>query len=177
MELPILSTLKQRDIFIFQTNENGFHGGGSAGWAFMGKASGWERNKNFQEQWNSGKKSRGLFAILRQSSGLMAGTDGIGWGICTCVTAVQPRSVPLDEIKEQLKELYSYTVRKPFLQFIFAPIGTGHAGYSQNEMWDLYISVTSGRIPANWFVIKNSERKSFQHIFDSTKERSPCLIK
>ena len=177
MELPKLNTIGNRDIFIFQTNENGFHGAGSAGWAFMGKASGWERNKSFMNQWNSGEKSRGLFAILRQSSGLMAGTDGIGWGICTCVSAAQPKSVSISEIIDQLKELNSYTIRKPFLQFIFAPIGTGHAGYSQDEMWEAYIESTQGRFPTNWFVIKNSKKVSFQHIFDSTKGNNPCLIK
>ncbi|MEY3920475.1 MAG: hypothetical protein RL634_236 [Bacteroidota bacterium] len=176
MELPKLDSLKQKDIFVFQTNENGFHGAGSAGWAFNGKASGWQNNKKFQTQWNSGERVRGLFAILRQSSGLMAGTDGIGYGIVTCVTAAQPKSVPMSDIEAQLKELRSYTIRKPFLNFILASIGTGHAGYSQNEMWEMYISATEGRIPENWFIIKNKERVSFKHIFDSElKGKFICL--
>ncbi len=171
MELPALGAIGHRDIFVFQTNENGFHGAGSAGWAYMGRASGWENNKKFQNQWNSGNRVRGLFAVLRISSGLMAGTDGIGWGILTCTTAVQPRSVPLEEIEAQLKELYSYTKRKPFLNFLIAPIGTGHAGWSQDEMWEVYVNATEGRFPRNWFVIKNGSRVSFEKVFDSEKGR------
>jgi hypothetical protein len=176
MELPKLDTLKHRDIFVFQTNENGFHGAGSAGWAFNGKASGWENNKKFQTQWNSGQRIRGLFAILRQPAGLMAGTDGIGWGVVTCVTAAQPRSVPISDIAAQLKELRTYAIRRPFLNFIIASIGTGHAGYTQEEMWEVYTSATNGRMPDNWFIIKNKQRVSFKHIFDSElKGKYICL--
>jgi hypothetical protein len=176
MELPELNTLKHRDIFVFQTNENGFHGGGSASWAFNGKATSWQRNRQFQAQWNSGERVRGLFAILRQPAGLMAGTDGIGYGIVTCVTAAQPKSVPISDIEAQLKELRSYTIRKPFLNFILASIGTGHAGYTQKEMWEVYTSVTEGRMPNNWFIIKNKQRVSFKYIFDSElKGKFVCL--
>jgi hypothetical protein len=175
MELPKLDTLKHRDIFVFQTNENGFHGAGSAGWAFNGKASGWERNAKFQTQWNSGQRVRGLFAILRQPAGLMAGTDGIGWGVVTCVTAAQPRSVQISDIEAQLTELRTYATRRPFLNFIIASIGTGHAGYTQEEMWEVYTSATKGRMPENWFIINNKQRVSFKRIFDSELRKYICL--
>lgn len=168
MELPV--HLKNNECFVFQSNANGFHGSGSAGWAFRGTATDWRKDKKFVKQWKTGLSYRGKWAQLRKPHGLQCGEFGMSWAICTTIQANEPRSISLNNIKQQIIDLLVYSrTEAPNINFIFASIGSGHAGYHPTEMWDLYQTIFTSQQywPPNWFCIINSHRMNLHKVYDS----------
>lgn len=143
--------LRYNDVFVFGTNESGFHGAGGAGFAWSGDSSNsWRQNPDFLRALNSpvGDEVRvGLRAVLGQSRGLMLGKEGFGYGICTTKKPGAKRSVPLVEIQEQIRELIAFAKSRPELCFRVSNFGSGYAGYSKAEIEALWTNL--GEIPGN----------------------------
>ena len=170
MVLPL--TLKSNDVFVFQSNSNGFHGSGSAGWAYRGSAKDWRIDEQFIEDWNSGIPCQGKWNILRCPYGLQQGKDGTSWGIITTTWADQPISIPLDKIAVQLMELAKYSIENPTNNFLFAKIGTGHAGHITTDINEIFLQILNmhPQYPQNWFTIKKHKTQNF-HFTLNTKRK------
>src|ERR1039457_5855537 len=74
-------SLAPNDVFVFGANRNGFHGAGSAGWAFCGKKGNQYREGN--PLLRAPKGTRGFWAVLGQAEGFQEGTHGKSYAICT----------------------------------------------------------------------------------------------
>lgn len=142
------------DVFVFGSNASGFHGAGSAGEAFRGDSrNNWRQDANFLTAIGAPAGSEekvGLRAIFGQSRGLMQGSEGYGYGICTVTKPGRRRSITRKEIACQLRELFRFAKEHPELTFNLTPVGCGYAGYSRLEMQEIidWLLTTEGQ-PAN----------------------------
>lgn len=130
-------------IFVFGTNESGFHGTGSAGFALRGNSDGtWREDQSFlkiKNQVNSktpldSSLRKGQFAVFGQARGLQIGTRGASYGIQTIVKPGQRRSTTRREIYAQLVKLGDFARSNPKMVFIMTEIGQGYSGYTKEEM-------------------------------------------
>jgi hypothetical protein len=143
-------------IFIFGSNEQGFHGAGSAGFAFRGdSANTWRQDKFFLNaiaESRQGKHTVGKRAIFGIARGFMHGIEGDSYAICTVSRPGQKQSRSRKEIARQLRELWHYAQNHPELTFWFTPVGCGYAGYTAAEMQEVidWLAATIGH-PSNIF--------------------------
>lgn len=137
-----ISSLKSNEVFVFGTNESGFHGGGAAGHAFRTKSGNWRHDEFFLDAMNStegSEKRIGKWAIYGQASGLMQGTSGKSYGIITIKRPGLKRSRPLVKIKKDVDELFEVAKKNPDLKFLVTEIGCNLAGYQVFEISQLFI--------------------------------------
>lgn len=104
----MITNLKPNEYFVFGSNANGIHAGGAA---LMAVEFG---------------------ALYGASKGL---TGGQTYGIETLDHNM--KRVPLDYIREQLKELNTLALRNPYHVFLLTPIGTGIAGFDFEDIENL----------------------------------------
>ena len=146
--------MNSNEVFIFGSNAQGFHGAGSAGFAFRGESrNNWRQDANFLRAIGapSGSEEKiGKLAVFGQSRGLMRGREGYSYGICTVTKPGKRRSITRREIASQLRELWHFAKAHPELSFRMTPVGAGYAGYSREEMMEVmdWLLDTEGR-PAN----------------------------
>lgn len=62
------------------------------------------------------------------------------------------RSVPLDEILNQIKELYLFALKNTNWEFLVTKIGSSLAGYSESEIKSCFLN--AGKIPENVYLPK-----------------------
>jgi hypothetical protein len=129
------------NVYVFGTNEQGFHGAGDAGYLMLGvKGNRWREvkvpgtNLYLNEVPNG---TKGLFNVKGISRGIMEGLNGLSYGIQTVTKPEKKRSISLKEIGKQLKELSEYAKLHPENTFILRKIGCGNAGYAINEIVSL----------------------------------------
>jgi len=108
METNIVS-LAPNEIFVFGSNEAGRHGKGAALYAL----------KNFGAKYGQGY-----------------GIQGKSFAIPTKDFKI--KTLPLENIKEYLKMFIEYSTSNQQLTFLMTPIGTGLAGYTIDEMKNLF---------------------------------------
>ena len=156
--MKFITSLEPNQVFIFGTNCDGFHGGGAAGYAFMGDTRAYYNNKEF---FNKAVRSSindpiriGKWCILGQARGLMQGTEGMSYGIVTIIKPSQTggkRSYPLEEIKKEIVELFKFAENRPELEFLASEIGSVLAGWSKAEMLSVWHDAENefGHKPSN----------------------------
>ncbi len=102
-------------IFVFGSNTEGRHGKGAA------------------------LHARKVYGAIY---GRMVGLQGRSYAIMTKNLRVGLRSVPLDQIKYQLDNLKEFAELRPNLTFFCTKIGTGLAGYTEQEIKALFDAIT-----------------------------------
>lgn len=103
-----IETLKENQIFVFGSNENGYHAGGAARQAL----------KKFGACWGKPK-----------------GIQGQSYAIATLDELM--RQVPSSYILEQLIELNNYAKQNPDKEFLMTLIGCGIAGFRVEDIKEL----------------------------------------
>ncbi len=138
--------LADDEVFVFGSNEQGFHGAGAAGLACRGDA----RNNWRQDEWfiaaldNPTEIERrvGKWAVLGVGRGFQKGREGMSYAIATVTKPGAKRSITRRDIYHQLVDLWAFAKEHPERRFLIAPIGTGYAGWTHEEMqevWDFLI--------------------------------------
>lgn len=160
-----IKTLEAWQVFVFGTNANGFHGAGAAGIAFRSESKNtWRNDPWFRMAMTSpvGSKERvGRWAVFGVARGLQKGNAGTGYGIETIKRPGELRSTPLSEIAAQLKVLFKYAREHPRLEFLVTKIGCGLAGYTKNEIFDVFARLESEAwIPENVLLPKELDPRS-----------------
>ena len=114
-----IERLEPHQIIVFGSNTEGRHGAGAA---LMAK-----------QKWG---------AIYGNPKGI----QGQCYAIVTKDLKQGKRSVPLAEIRAQIKELVEYALAHPELEFLVTRIGTDLAGYTVGEIGGLWKEVS---VPSN----------------------------
>jgi len=136
------------NIFVFGSNEQGFHGAGSAGYAMRGDSKNtWRKDRDFLKAMSAPPNSpnrKGKFAEFGIGRGFQEGKEGKSYAICTVTRPGNKRSISLDDIFRQICDLLFFA--KEHQEYIFqcTPIGCGYAGYTEQEMktvWDMALVV------------------------------------
>jgi hypothetical protein len=134
--------LKENQVFIFGSNGSGFHGAGGAGLACRGEsANTWRLDQWFLKAMKSpvGSPDRiGKWAIFGVARGFQQGREGASYAIQTVTKPGAKRSISLQEIAKQITDLYLFAEKHPELTFLISPIGEGYAGYTHEEMQDVW---------------------------------------
>jgi hypothetical protein len=130
-----ISKLETNEVFVFGSNADGFHGAGAAGWAFTGKPGNQYRAGN---PWLSKPRgTKGAWAVLGQSRGYQEGLTGRSYAIVTVRRPGASRSVPLQEIREQVQGLYQFATTNSQMLFLVPQTGgvdsVGFNGYYLGE--------------------------------------------
>ncbi len=136
-------TLAEDEVFVFTSNNSGYHGAGSAGYASFGEAGNVWRKHEYDKK-PSGWK--GKWNVKGASVGPQVGTEGKSYAIPTVTQAGAKRSIPLETIKGSIQTFYAFAKSRPHLKFFVAQENkTGLNGYTPEEMASIY----SGEIPEN----------------------------
>jgi uncharacterized protein YeaO (DUF488 family) len=137
-----ITKLKQDQVFVFGSNLNGFHGAGAAGFAQRGTPkNNWRQDQTFLKALRSPPDSllrQGMWSYLGQGRGYQEGSEGASYAIATVTKPRARRSIPLQEILVQLKELGSFARSHPEKTFFCAISGGGYNGYSRQEIENIY---------------------------------------
>jgi hypothetical protein len=130
-----IEKLADGEVFVFGTNEDGFHGAGAAAAACMGW---WKADREaFLRAFHSpeGDPSKiGKWAVLGVARGLMRGREGLSYGVVTIKRPGMKRSIPLAEIGYQLSSLFAFAASRPDLTFLVTKVGCNLAGFSEAEV-------------------------------------------
>ena len=137
-----IAKLSPSEAFVFGSNESGFHGAGSAGWAYTGRMGNQYRAGNPLLRMPAGTK--GFWAVLGRAQGYQEGTEGRSYAICTILRPGAKRSMPLPKIQEQVRSLYAFARQHTGLTFLVTKsgeIGTPSLnGYDLGENASCYLS-------------------------------------
>lgn len=109
-----IQTLLPNQIFVFGSNEGGFHGKGAA---LLAK-------ENFG-------------AIYGQARGL----QGQSYAVVTKKYWYQPKSSTLNEIGKELQDMILFARDNPDKEFLVVRLGSDLAGYSVNEIKGLFLKL------------------------------------
>lgn len=142
-------TLAEDEVFVFGSNNFGWHGGGAAGYASFnengavgGPDAVW-RKHDYADKPNGWK---GKWNVKGASVGPQVGTEGKSYAIPTVTRAGARRSIPLEIIRGSIQVFYAFAKSRPHLKFFVAQENkTGLNGYGAEEMAEIY----SGEIPSN----------------------------
>jgi hypothetical protein len=80
----VITSLEENEVFVFGSNNQGFHGSGAAAMAFRYKPDiPWRRDPDVARAIYEGKKGHntvGKWAVWGQGRGLMHGKNGMSYG-------------------------------------------------------------------------------------------------
>lgn len=148
--------MKPHQVFVFGSNEQGFHGAGAAGQACRGDSRNtWRQDQWFRKALTSpvGSEDRvGRWAVVGVARGHQMGREGQSYAIVTCLRPGLRRSIPLDEIRAQFLGLFAHATSHPELEYLMTPVGSGLAGYTPAEMWRVWneaITQWNSSLPSN----------------------------
>lgn len=138
-------TLADNEVYVYGSNTQGFHGAGTAGWAFARCKDGgdWRFDPAFQKAIHSpaGSEHRvGRWAVFGVGHGPQTGREGKSYAITTVTRPGARRSIPRDELVVQMTHFLQHAVDHPGLRFLITPIGTGNAGWTHDEILDCWTS-------------------------------------
>lgn len=141
--------MKHTKCFIFGSNESGFHGAGTAGFAFRGEsANTWRNCPIMREAMIHGPGYVGKLAVFGIGRGFQVGSRGCSYAIATVTRPGALRSIPLEEMRRQTKELVEFMRGHPNVEFALTPFGAGYAGWNKTDMqpiWEMILSEPNGR--------------------------------
>ena len=107
-----ITSLAPEEVFVFGSNQHGFHGAGLAGFACRGDSKNtWRNDAWFLEAMNSKPDSEdriGKWAIYGVSRGFQQGSEGMSYAIQTVIKPGQRRSVSIQDIKKQVVQLWDF---------------------------------------------------------------------
>jgi len=139
-----ISALSPNAVFVFGSNESGFHGAGAAAFAYTGEAG--NQYKRFNPMLKKPNGTVGKWAILGQAKGFQIGTTGRSYAICTVKQPGAKRSITILQIQEQVIALYEFAKQNPHMLFLVPKSGsTGTPslnGYTLEENASCYLSTT-----------------------------------
>ncbi len=151
----MITSLKPNQVFVFGSNDAGFHGAGAAGFACRGDAKNtWRQDHWFNKALNAPLNSpirQGKWAVVGRARGLQIGREGKSYAIVTITRPGYKRSTPLVSIRDDIIELFYFASLSPFYEFLMTPIGAGLAGYVNSEMADTFHKAIKkhGKLPPN----------------------------
>ena len=125
-----ITKLKKNQVFVFGSNEAGIHGAGAA------------------------KLAEEKFGAIR---GMGYGLQGKSFGIPTKDTFI--RTLPLDKIEFYVYSFLTEAMEYPDTEFLVTKIGCGLAGYSEDEIANLFkgkFIPENVTLPESFFNIINS---------------------
>ena len=156
-----VTKLEPYQVFVMGSNDSGFHGAGSAGYAQRGVAANtWRDDEAFRKALSSPKKDplrKGKWSFLGQGRGYQEGLEGSSYAIATVKKAGQRRSIPLEEILSQLRELAEFAKEHPEKEFLCCITGGGYNGYSIKEIQGVYEEWCNDPPPDNILLQKDYE--------------------
>lgn len=134
----MITELKDNQVFVFGSNEQGFHGAGAAGYAFCGdSANNWRTNPLKQDAvW--GRCVIGNWCVWGQGRGLMRGHKGKSYAIAT-VERPGGKQVSYGELYLQVVAFLKFATANINTEFLVTPIGMGLAGWTRSVidgLWD-----------------------------------------
>jgi hypothetical protein len=134
--------LAPNEVFVFGSNASGFHGAGSAGFAYTGKAGNQYREANPLLQKPNGH--RGYWAVLGQARGIQEGVQGKSYAICTIERPGKRRSISLEQIRCQVEAFFAFAEAHPELTFLVTKSGQPGKpslnGYTLEENASCYLA-------------------------------------
>ena len=146
-----IKNLKDNEDTVFGSNQDGYHGGGTAGILYADDSRAYKKQE---------VKGKGLRVEVGKARGFQTGTKGSSYALQTVtdwkLSMNDPkRQVPKDEIIAQIKEMYDYYNNNPDRKayVLYTTEGKNLNGYTHKEMADMFLS--AGSIPSN--VIMNKE--------------------
>jgi hypothetical protein len=136
-----ITHLNDDEVFAFGANEQGFHGGGAAGYASFGVTGNLWRSYNYHElpdgwkgKWN-----------VKGKIGPQQGTEGKSFALVTVTRPGAKKSIKVD-----FKPLFECCHRNPQWKFYYAQSGEiGLNGWTPHEMAQFVVD--SGTIPDNLY--------------------------
>lgn len=141
----VIKIAKKKVVFVYGTNKQGFSGAGSAGYAMFGsEGNHYQMNTLIPGTQYTLKNvpngTQGLRAIKGEqyAKGLVEGSEGYGYGICTIERPGKVKSVSLEDIYGQLKTLLLYARQHGEYIFCMTPVGTGYSGWSPQQILTLW---------------------------------------
>jgi hypothetical protein len=156
----MITKLKPNEVFVFGSNLSGFHGAGSAGYAWRGTTiNNWRDDEVFKSALHSeiGSPERiGRWAVLGEACGFQKGKEGMSYAICTIEKPGELCSVSLDAIHDQFTELFRFAEAHPTLRFLMTEVGCQHAGYTRKEMLQVWEHASTTKpdnviVPPNFY--------------------------
>jgi len=166
-------TLAEDEVFVFTSNNSGYHGAGSAGFASFGESGNVWRKYEYDLKPN-GWKGKGN--VKGTSVGPQVGTEGKSYAIPTVTRAGAKRSIPLETIKGSIQAFYAFAKSRPHLKFFVAQENkVGLNGYLPEELASIY----SGDIPENVYFDEGFAgllNKSGNEVNFATKTLNKCII-
>lgn len=164
----LITELEESECFVFGSNESGFHGAGSAGYAFHGERRNvWRTHPLFQKAYKAllNKKTkkdyepedlRGNWAVLGET-GFMEGTKGKSYGIITTEAPGKQGKVDDTYLTKEMEKLLACAHAHPEITFKSANFGLSrqHGGFSWwspdqlKSLWET-AKQSVGGIPPNF---------------------------
>lgn len=137
-----VSALRDNEVFVFGSNNSGFHGAGSAGLAQRGTTKNtWRSDLKFNHALKTPLGSdvrKGLWSELGVGRGYQVGTEGKSYAIATVTRPGARRSISLVEILDQFIELGKFANNHTKLEFLVCILGGGYNGWTIAEMQGVY---------------------------------------
>jgi hypothetical protein len=152
-ESALVTELQPHEVFVFGSNESGFHGAGAAGLAYRGDhRNNWRTDEAFVSDLtvSMGGTTRhlsvpvmGRWAVLGVGRGPQTGSLGRSYAVATVTKPGARCSVSRREIYHQLVALWQYARTLPDRTFLITPLGEGYAGWTEAEMAEVWGYLTA----------------------------------
>lgn len=141
----LIMELNSDQVFVFGSNLDGFHGGGSAGFASFNGSGTW-RQHQYHAQPNGFK---GCWNEKGVGEGIQHGNIGSSYALPTVQRAGQPRSRTKEQISGSIQKLYDFAKVYHDIEFLIAYTAEGRNlnGYTNQEMADMFYN--DGDVPDN----------------------------
>lgn len=153
-----ITSLKPNQVFVFGSNEQGFHGAGAAGLAQRGTSrNNWRGDKAFLEALDSpsiSEKRKGRWSFLGKGRGYQEGKDGSSYAIATVLRAGKRKSIRLSKILEQLIELGEFAKEHPEKEFLVVIAGGGYNGWSIKDIQGIHKTWCKEEPPSENILLK-----------------------
>lgn len=136
-----IKKLESNQVFVFGSNEQGFHGAGAAGFACRGDSrNNWRSDEWFLKAIKSANADDriGKWAVFGVAKGYQEGREGKSYAIVTIKKPGLKRSVSRRDIYYQLVKLIKFAMSRSDLEFLVTPLGCGLAGYTVAEMDEVW---------------------------------------
>jgi hypothetical protein len=133
-----IAALLPNQVFVFGSNLDGFHGGGSAGYASFGMTGNVWRMLGYQNKPNGWK---GRWNVKGIGEGYQEGTIGRSYAIPTVAHAGEPLSIPRESIVQAILRFYSFANAHPELDFLIAYMHDGSVplnGYTTDQIAGMF---------------------------------------
>jgi len=150
----LVDKLEPNQVFVFGSNwdearkSGGFHGGGAAGYASFGVYGNHWRELNYDSKPNGWK---GKWNVKGFGEGFQEGTEGKSYALPTVKFAGGKQSLTMDQIRANIKNMYTFAANHPEFEFLVAGSSAGGksplCGYSHEQLTYMYSA--AGPIPDN----------------------------